>query len=385
MKNIFDRFINFGQGKKPEHDQAKHWEKLDSTQDPVEDFRTNHEGSYDIHDENDIQERIVEEDETPEFMGKYTEDFSENHPADFSRSDESWDQLAEPMSIEEFLEDQDSQPEDIDNWTLADIIGDEPLKNKLKALEEESIRELEIKKTKETLEQTPIYTREEFALMEEAALYEKILKKTPEILSKRPVFADGSPMTDEQIVETIGKFWMVIRNKEFNKHNQGEIDFMRKCQNWFDIASKLEGYRKGPLMADGKPLTAQEIHELADEYYTFKNSTPEDFNTMKFEMHAQKMLEQGVWKQGSFKWFERKFKDKEDFSCIKESVVDGKKQVTRYVSEQDLKNLTPINKEASYYYTVRGEHVNKNDPTSKIVWVDLKFPRIPTKKPEKVI
>jgi hypothetical protein len=155
---------------------------------------------------------------------------------------------------------------------------------------------------------------------------------------------------------------------------------MRQCDNWYQIAHKIENYKAQPLMADGAVLSRQQVNELADEYATFHHENPAEFEKMNFELFVEPKIESGEFEKGSFKFTQQTFKGEQQYECIKTKSENGKKISVHYIAKQNPSVVAEPGTLGTFVYQIKGSYSNPKSPGHEIVFIDLILPRMKSKE-----
>lgn len=231
----------------------------------------------------------------------------------------------------------------------------------------EALAKVRQQKQADRLEENVEYGRmirlEKFKLMEACSKYKAVMKLMPEVLRHKPVYADGSPITTEDIAEQATEYNTYKQKNELSKFNASELKIMQECAAWNHFYNKLPHSPQAPVSVEGKELSSEEIDANAAKYSAWREKDPESFAELK--------LETGKWEKKDFLWRETNYKGQKQWYCLMDRIVpfNGiKEKLTRkYITEKK-----PIKKEGDFYYTVKRDR-QINDKYSVAV-IDIKYP-----------
>lgn len=345
-------------------------EVIDQREDPLQDLRTNKEGTPMSKSYTDEEGEIILHEDEVVILEK---DPRYNYwvpVEELEEKDSFFDVLDKHKDIADIaLEDLADRYHSFKDY--ADAI--ENLENP-KGFEDQDIlgdalRERRADKAKEKrdtkIEKIRTFTVKEFKLMEDCSRFRGATYLAPE---PRPMYKAGIPMTDEQIAEQVNAYkeYDANRQKFDQERPQGaysvdDVLFMEECIKWDFYNQEIQSAR--PTFEDGSPLTDDQIKELAIEYGQLRREKPEEF--------AQLKAERGEWGVKEFKWQKKDGAKGPFWQCYK-SVPGSLGNITkRYITKEE-----PVKASGEFYYTV--EHKKKIDNLFSIIKVNLKYP---TKSP----
>lgn len=211
------------------------------------------------------------------------------------------------------------------------------------------------------------YSIGEFDLMEacskfkaRTALPEKFIKQRPMFLKRKD--GSGIEMTDEQVLEQVQAYNDCKKNNKWQDYKRDEIDFMRRCSAWNYYNQKINSISKNPpTMADGSPISSEEIEQLALQYNEFRTKDPKEF--------AQLKVEKKEWAQANFQWAPEYYKDTKQYvSYTTNTGPNGKKEEIKYISK-----TKPAMNSGEFCYTINGSYDDRNR-NFHIKFVNLRYP-----------
>lgn len=135
------------------------------------------------------------------------------------------------------------------------------------------------KKEQELLEYNP----EEFKLMQKAFYYNILAKGIPALERGRPRGADGRPFNDEEIRELAKDYQKTKKIKDWYNYSSQEIKLMKEAASWRYMKQKTRGLEE-PAYADGTPMTRENINELTKDYKELRKKRPFEFALLKTEI-----------------------------------------------------------------------------------------------------
>jgi len=327
---------------------------IDTAGDPLEEFRTDKDGtpmSKSYNDEAGVlteEEELVEKNDPKFRYWKDVEDLS---------NEEAFAHMAKGFDIKP--EEQENLIDDFEEYSL----NDELLKRK-------AARKLEAGEGTTDTPELLTYSVEELTLMQQCARYKDIMNLPPHVRKEYRPEIDGKAMTDEAIAEQLAQY------KSYNKREgqwylikKTELELMKDCAAWdrFYRAISNEANVTTPVDANGAPLSEKEIDEVAAEYHAFRREKPEEFAKLKYE--------KGEWRKEHFAWNEGEHKGKKEwYTVAQEEFVDNEgtplgNKKTKYTSKKE-----PFDNYGEYYFTASDSLFVSDDGNVVYVNVDLKYP-----------
>lgn len=216
---------------------------------------------------------------------------------------------------------------------------------------------------KESLETGPgIYTLQEFALMEACSQYRAWMKKhedtLAQLVSDMPTNLKGEPLTTAEVNDLAEQFRKNRNSDLGQQYSENEISKMKKAYAWTTAYNKVVGDQQLPHFADGQPLSAEQIEEMANEYAEFRKNNPAEFAQLKFE--------KGEWQKNTFVWKKEAFKGQDQWAAFKQNQELGKN--IKYISHEE-----PVGNGKEYYYVVNHGFDIKGTKT-RIEDIKLRYP-----------
>ncbi|HXK35375.1 MAG TPA: hypothetical protein VJ103_02650 [Candidatus Paceibacterota bacterium] len=220
-------------------------------------------------------------------------------------------------------------------------------------------------KEEKAMEQKKPYSLSDFKLMEQADKYSALAGQEPNLKKYWPHFADGKPLTIDQINELAGEYAEIKKSGKKSDYSQAELRLLTQASTWKFFHDEIEKTQKRPAFPDGKVLTKEQINELINEYRGFRQEHPEEFAEMK--------VENNEWLKDSFSWELVETPDgKKIWASEKPIIIKDKKtgeetKVPRkYILRETPTDFKPV-KNKTYYYTIKGR-------TGSDIFISLKAP-----------
>lgn len=261
----------------------------DKRQDPLE---VMHEG-----DKRDDEKMLTEDEE-------YDLEMAFKNDPNFHRSEDILDESTEKDLYVEFIGGSESSAdfaEDLeDGFKRADSGEEVPFEDQ-DLLNNALRNRIAIKNaTPETKEEKPLYTPADFELMSRAASFKSIVELPPEVRKSQPEFMKGVPLSDERLAEHVAAYKECKKNNLWATYDKADLNFMKKCAEWDWFNRTILKNQELPKYADGSPLSDEDIKELATEYFELRKNNPTVFAEMKEKVGDWK---KGYfkWKEGDYK------------------------------------------------------------------------------------
>ena len=363
---FFDRFVNWGPGKKMEQ-PGKAAELEDKVGDPLHDWHQ--DGKQETNSLAENEDGLILSEEESQALERDNKDWieaenitEEGHFSEYISSDNNWKEEAFSNVIDNLETEIPFEEQDI----LGDALRSRVAQKESKVSNSSRLKHQELI-NKKSIEDLPLYSLEDFKLMKDAVLFN-------DLAQYRPKFADGSMMTDEQIIEKVATFLAIQEGRGPKSVSSEEMRLMGQCKDWYDVASQKADYKEMPRRADGKLFSQQEIDELVYEYHDLRKNEPLEFAKLKLQLIGDSKVEKGEWKKTAFRFDEKTYKGEKQWVCNKDETHDGKVVHVRYVSFVDPSLVAKPGTVGTFYYTVKNERINPKDSSLKMSFIDLKVP-----------
>jgi hypothetical protein len=177
-------------------------------------------------------------------------------------------------------------------------IRDEREKDAREKIQREISNNIESNVTRKKIDQLESYLPHEFDLMQNCFRYKVLLDRNPDQIRKRPVDDHGQALSDADIKKWTDQYEDCKTNNKWKQYAEDDKAMMRACGFYNDFYKEISKARKNPTFADGSPLSHDQIDEQAAEYIEFKNSNPDEVVRLQAELNVEK----GKWKKSSFDW-----------------------------------------------------------------------------------